>query len=455
MHWANHPRRREDLVWCPDLNGTIATADGAKILVSIKGYSIIEETPTVNRAIVAAVWFQTDDPRYRWLNYHLGIAEGEIDETTEEWWIRISAVRNDVAKAPPKIEAAKWPVRRSADLLDDQVFDGRARLDLPTERRDLVPERRRQGARLEERLGTGVVLDEEVEAHEVVEFLHDFVRLDVVHVREQFALRDPVALAARREHQDALAEELPHLPVLLSREHRIHGLTDDPGERLFDALARRGARKRGRRAGEVRLEPGGFLRPDFGPFRAVDLIEDDAERHAARHGRHGADPIREGVQGLQALDVADGQYALGTIEEGVPEVFPDRVFPHLVEDRDVLWDGVSFLVAGQLDVDAMQVDAQGALVFRVVARVDVALDEARLADGAFADHVDLELEAAESQGLCHSVAGLKRPPGRLSAGQLCETNVRPRPNRRESFKCPGRHRISDHGLGRRREDHVG
>ena len=110
MHWANHPKRREDRVWCPDLNGTSATADGAKILVSIKGYSIIEETPTVNRAIVAAVWFQTDDPRYRWLNYYLGIAEGEIDETTEEWWIRISAVRNDVAKAPPKIQAPRWPV---------------------------------------------------------------------------------------------------------------------------------------------------------------------------------------------------------------------------------------------------------------------------------------------------------------------------------------------------------
>ena len=37
MHWANHPRRREDRVWCPDLNGTIATEDGAKILISIKG----------------------------------------------------------------------------------------------------------------------------------------------------------------------------------------------------------------------------------------------------------------------------------------------------------------------------------------------------------------------------------------------------------------------------------
>src|SRR2546422_9076284 len=132
MHWANHPRRREDLVWCPDLNGTIATADGAKILVSIKGYSIIEKTPTVNRAIVAAVWFQTDDARYRWLNYYLGIAEGEIDETTEEWWIRISAVRNDGAKAQTKIEAAKWPRGRSPELLDDQVFHGRAPPRRPT-----------------------------------------------------------------------------------------------------------------------------------------------------------------------------------------------------------------------------------------------------------------------------------------------------------------------------------
>src|SRR5437867_9196274 len=33
-------------------------------------------------------------------------------------------------------------------------------------------------------------------------------------------------------------------------------------------------------------------------------------------------------------------------------------------------------------------------------------------------------------------------------------NVRPRPNGRESFKSPRRHRIPGHGL-RRREDHVG
>src|SRR2546428_10530838 len=59
MHWANHPRRRADLVWRPDLHGAIATADGAQSHDSIKRYSIIEESPTLNRAHVASVWLQT------------------------------------------------------------------------------------------------------------------------------------------------------------------------------------------------------------------------------------------------------------------------------------------------------------------------------------------------------------------------------------------------------------
>src|SRR5207245_10696058 len=116
------------------------------------------------------------------------------------------AMREEVAKVLPKNEAITWSVCRIAELLDYQVFNGPARRDLASERRDLVSERRRQGARLEERLGTGVVLDEEDEAHEVLEFPHELVRLDVVHVREELALRDPVAFAARRAHQDAVAE---------------------------------------------------------------------------------------------------------------------------------------------------------------------------------------------------------------------------------------------------------
>ena len=109
MSWSNHPRRREDGVWCPDLHGHIDTEDGAHVLISINGYSILEDTPTVRRAIVAAVWMQADDDRYRWLNYVLGVGEGEIDEEAEEWWLRVYACLNEVATGSPGIAAAKLP----------------------------------------------------------------------------------------------------------------------------------------------------------------------------------------------------------------------------------------------------------------------------------------------------------------------------------------------------------
>src|SRR5438128_12320857 len=73
----------------------------------IQGYSIDQATPTVRRAIVAAVWFRAQDERYRWLNYHVCIGEGEIDETTEVWWFNINAAVNEVAVAPPKLAWAK------------------------------------------------------------------------------------------------------------------------------------------------------------------------------------------------------------------------------------------------------------------------------------------------------------------------------------------------------------
>jgi len=107
--WANHPRRREDGVWCPDCNGFITTNDGAEVLFTIQGYSIDQATPTVRRAIVAAVWFRAQDERYRWLNYHVCIGEGEIDETTEVWWFNINAAVDEVAVAPPKLAWAKPP----------------------------------------------------------------------------------------------------------------------------------------------------------------------------------------------------------------------------------------------------------------------------------------------------------------------------------------------------------
>jgi hypothetical protein len=110
MTWSNHPRRREDGVWCPNLNGFIVTPDGAHVLVAIQGYSVLEDSPEVRRAIAAAVTFQAADPKYRWLNFVLGVGEGEIAETdpgsaeVDHWWLRVYACVNEIAKYPPKIK---------------------------------------------------------------------------------------------------------------------------------------------------------------------------------------------------------------------------------------------------------------------------------------------------------------------------------------------------------------
>ena len=114
INWSNHPRRREDGVWCPDINGFITTDDGARILAAIMGYSILEKPPGVKRSIVAAVWFQvaSDDERYRWLNYVIGIGEGEIDEETEEFWMRVSACLNEVSSNPSAILGAQEAAER-------------------------------------------------------------------------------------------------------------------------------------------------------------------------------------------------------------------------------------------------------------------------------------------------------------------------------------------------------
>jgi uncharacterized protein DUF3237 len=103
IQWANHPTRREDGVWCPNMTGAILTEDGVRLVVRVRGLSILEKAPGRRRAIVATAWFHAEDDRYRWLNYILGIGEGEIDEETEEWWIRFAEARNEVAAGPPAI----------------------------------------------------------------------------------------------------------------------------------------------------------------------------------------------------------------------------------------------------------------------------------------------------------------------------------------------------------------
>lgn len=105
MHWSNHPRRREDGVWCPDLNGYIVTEDGTKVLVAMEGFAVREDTPEDRRAILASLTFQSSDPKYRWLNVVIGVGEGEIvespvgSEEEDHWWLHVFACVNEVAKS--------------------------------------------------------------------------------------------------------------------------------------------------------------------------------------------------------------------------------------------------------------------------------------------------------------------------------------------------------------------
>jgi hypothetical protein len=63
---ANHPRRRADGTFCPDMQGTIATDDGATILFDWRGYG--RAYPEGAREIVASATHVADAQRYLWLN---------------------------------------------------------------------------------------------------------------------------------------------------------------------------------------------------------------------------------------------------------------------------------------------------------------------------------------------------------------------------------------------------
>jgi hypothetical protein len=105
MAWANHPRRREDGVWTPNLRGVITTPGGEEILVAMHGQSIEEDAPGSRRAILARVELTTEEESFRWLNTCFLVGEGEIDEQREVWWLLIYVCVNEEAQGPPAIGA--------------------------------------------------------------------------------------------------------------------------------------------------------------------------------------------------------------------------------------------------------------------------------------------------------------------------------------------------------------
>ena len=73
---ANHPRRRTDHTYVPDMQGVIETEDGAVIFVDWHGYG--RAYPKGRRQIVGAAYHLSEDERYQWLNDLVCVMAGEV-----------------------------------------------------------------------------------------------------------------------------------------------------------------------------------------------------------------------------------------------------------------------------------------------------------------------------------------------------------------------------------------
>jgi len=95
LHWANHARKREDGVWCPDAHGYVTTNDGARIFMTMRGYNLRRSDSDLG-SVVATCTFGTSDERYRWLNAVIAVAEGTRDVQANNTRLRVFACVNEI-----------------------------------------------------------------------------------------------------------------------------------------------------------------------------------------------------------------------------------------------------------------------------------------------------------------------------------------------------------------------
>ena len=79
---ANHPLRRADGTFLPDLQGIIDTDDGATIVLDMRGYG--RAYPIGARQVVVAATHVSDDPRYTRLNDALSVGCGEVRRLADD-----------------------------------------------------------------------------------------------------------------------------------------------------------------------------------------------------------------------------------------------------------------------------------------------------------------------------------------------------------------------------------
>jgi hypothetical protein len=79
---ANHPQRRADGTFLPDLHGIIDTDDGATIVLDMRGYG--RAYPIGARQVVVALTHVSDHPRYSRLNDSLSVGCGEVRRLSDD-----------------------------------------------------------------------------------------------------------------------------------------------------------------------------------------------------------------------------------------------------------------------------------------------------------------------------------------------------------------------------------
>lgn len=73
---ANHPLRRTDGTFLPDVQGVIETEDGATIYFDHRGYG--RSYPAGKRQVLAVGTHLSDAEQYRWLNDSVAVGVGEV-----------------------------------------------------------------------------------------------------------------------------------------------------------------------------------------------------------------------------------------------------------------------------------------------------------------------------------------------------------------------------------------
>ncbi len=96
VQWSNHPARRGDGVMLPDGRGVITTGDGAEVLFSVTGRTVVVERDgkPVGRLLLL-VLFESEHERYAWLNNTVCVGEGVIDPVTHTIRVRVFSCESE------------------------------------------------------------------------------------------------------------------------------------------------------------------------------------------------------------------------------------------------------------------------------------------------------------------------------------------------------------------------